>query len=142
MSERGPSRMFAWGATALAAALLVLWAASLRWVVRVPVPNGTVRLCYGGIDLFSPATEPFGFSVTRVPIVPPAIVPRWGMLRGGPFVVLPLWMPATLFGVLGCRELRRLDRVPPGCCATCRYDLRGNESGRCPECGRAVRPTA
>lgn len=31
---------------------------------------------------------------------------------------------------------------PPGCCAHCGYDLTGNTSGRCPECGRACTPTA
>lgn len=32
---------------------------------------------------------------------------------------------------------RRRRRIPPGRCA-CGYDLTGNVSGRCPECGRAV----
>lgn len=36
--------------------------------------------------------------------------------------------------------LWRLDRprIPPGHCATCGYDLTGNTSGRCPECGEPV----
>lgn len=29
-------------------------------------------------------------------------------------------------------------RRKPGCCTACGYDLTGNVSGRCPECGRAV----
>ena len=29
--------------------------------------------------------------------------------------------------------------VPPGCCRRCAYDLRGNVSGRCPECGASAR---
>ena len=33
-------------------------------------------------------------------------------------------------------------RFPEGCCQRCGYDLRGNVSGRCPECGRAVNPIA
>lgn len=141
-SEHRPSRTFAWAATALAAALVLLWAASLRWVVRVPVPSGTVRLCYGAVDFFSPATEPFGFSVTRFPASPPVLFPSWGTLRGGPFVVFPLWIPAALFGLFGLWRFRRASRLPPGRCTACGYDLRGNESGRCPECGEAVRPAA
>jgi len=30
------------------------------------------------------------------------------------------------------------DRHSPGHCQTCGYDLTGNESGRCPECGTEV----
>ena len=29
-------------------------------------------------------------------------------------------------------------RFPAGCCQSCGYDLTGNVSGRCPECGRAT----
>ncbi len=34
--------------------------------------------------------------------------------------------------------LRRLRRQRRGFCPTCRYDLTGNESGTCPECGERV----
>lgn len=30
-------------------------------------------------------------------------------------------------------------RYPAGCCRGCGYDLRGNTSGRCPECGAGLR---
>ncbi|MCC6358656.1 MAG: hypothetical protein IT450_07930 [Phycisphaerales bacterium] len=29
-------------------------------------------------------------------------------------------------------------RPRPGCCSACGYDLTGNVSGTCPECGRAI----
>ena len=50
---------------------------------------------------------------------------------------LPLWIPAVL--VLGCSGLVALHSrpSPPGHCP-CGYDLTGNVSGRCPECGRPV----
>lgn len=32
-------------------------------------------------------------------------------------------------------RLARRGWVPPGFCAQCRYNLKGNVSGRCPECG-------
>jgi hypothetical protein len=57
--------------------------------------------------------------------------------------ILPVWLLslATLAAtaVLWRRELRnRLGRgFPPGHCRRCGYDLTGNESGVCPECGTA-----
>lgn len=49
-------------------------------------------------------------------------------------VQIPLWallLPATLGVVI----LRRRGRVRPGACRLCGYDLTGNVTGRCPECG-------
>ena len=41
-----------------------------------------------------------------------------------------------LFTVVPTALLWRVDRrVPPGHCRRCGYDLTGNVSGRCPECG-------
>jgi predicted RNA-binding Zn-ribbon protein involved in translation (DUF1610 family) len=34
--------------------------------------------------------------------------------------------------------LRRARKVPPGLCVSCHYDLTGNVSGVCPECGKAI----
>lgn len=52
---------------------------------------------------------------------------------------LPLWMPSAVLGALAA-GLWWLDRsrVAPGHCR-CGYDLTGNVSGRCPECGTAIR---
>lgn len=47
-----------------------------------------------------------------------------------PFVAIAI--PTT---VLWYRDRRR---AKLGYCAKCGYDLTGNESGRCPECGKAV----
>jgi len=41
-------------------------------------------------------------------------------------------MYARLYGMGVFHEDRRRKR---GCCLACGYDLRGNGSGRCPECG-------
>lgn len=37
--------------------------------------------------------------------------------------------------------IRQQRVVPPGACEVCRYNLEGNVSGRCPECGTTVRRT-
>ncbi len=54
-------------------------------------------------------------------------------------VAVPAWMPLVLclpypaYAWLAGRRLRR--RRARGQCLRCGYDLRGNVSGRCPECG-------
>jgi hypothetical protein len=51
-------------------------------------------------------------------------------------VAIPLWLPTSLFLVLGWRCGRRALRKPPapGACPSCGYDLRATPH-RCPECG-------
>ena len=53
---------------------------------------------------------------------------------------VPLWAPCLLFMVPGTGTFllgpyRRYRRRKKGLCLTCGYDLTGNESGVCPECG-------
>ncbi len=51
-------------------------------------------------------------------------------------IVIPLWLVAIPVGVptVILFLISRRPR-PRGLCQRCGYDLRGNESGRCPECG-------
>ena len=58
-------------------------------------------------------------------------------------VTIPLWMPLLLFGLplgilLARGPLRRWRRHRRGLCLTCAYNLEGNTSGTCPECGTKV----
>ena len=48
-----------------------------------------------------------------------------------------------LFVVVGwtARRLKTKLRAKEGCCNVCGYDLRGNLSGICPECGTLIAPT-
>lgn len=56
-------------------------------------------------------------------------------------VWIPLWMPTAGFLVpLLLLMLTRRRKHPPGSCADCGYSLRGNVTGACPECGRAIAP--
>jgi len=55
--------------------------------------------------------------------------------------VVPLWplLLAQYFRTLRCiRMARQFGSAPAYSCAHCAYDLTGNISGACPECGRAV----
>jgi uncharacterized paraquat-inducible protein A len=53
--------------------------------------------------------------------------------------------PLILSGVARCwrswnerQELQTAADIRAGVCYNCKYDLRGNQSGRCPECGAKV----
>jgi len=54
-------------------------------------------------------------------------------------VIIPLWVP-FLIVALPTTLLWRLDlrRAAPGQCHRCRYNLTGNTSGICPECGTPI----
>lgn len=49
-------------------------------------------------------------------------------------VTLPLWAPFAVLTLLAIALWRR--EYPAGHCPACGYDLTGNVSGLCPECGR------
>jgi hypothetical protein len=63
--------------------------------------------------------------------------------QSGLIVEIPMWFPCVLFsiypalasiaGLLRCRRRRRRNL-----CTGCGYNLTGNVSGRCPECGTAI----
>ncbi len=48
--------------------------------------------------------------------------------------IIPLWFLLAFAGI-ATGILWRCDRFPPGHCPRCGYDLTGNVTGRCPECG-------
>ena len=51
-------------------------------------------------------------------------------------LAIPLWIPFVLLAIPTWLLWRRDRlRLPPRCCQKCGYDLTGNVSGRCPECG-------
>lgn len=58
-------------------------------------------------------------------------------------VAVPLWIPTLLLAVVPfvaflLGPVRRWHRRKRGRCVCCTYDLTGNESGVCPECGVVV----
>ena len=68
--------------------------------------------------------------------------PRWGtnprISAAYSFeeLIVPCWMPVAALGaVVACLFWRHSRAIPPHCCQNCGYDLTGNTSGTCPECG-------
>ena len=68
--------------------------------------------------------------------------PRWRIegsnLPGRRWAVVPLWIPFVL--VVGATAFLwwRDRRILVGLCTSCGYNLTGNTTGRCPECGKEV----
>jgi hypothetical protein len=107
--------------------------------VHVSLHRGMVRISTNNVALYEHQFHDNWLSCHFTPIECPASFGLHWPYRDGTItgfqVGVPLfaiWAPgAVLVGVL----LRR--RPPPGCC-TCGYDLTGNVTGRCPECGSAL----
>lgn len=75
-----------------------------------------------------------GFLFDYVPST--RMVIRWAPEYESSYLLLPLWIPFLVISVptayLWYCDRRR---IPPHCCQQCGYDLTGNTSGICPECG-------
>ena len=59
----------------------------------------------------------------------------WYTLGGSKVFTLPLWIPLAIVAIPTAILWYRDRRPPPGRCQECGYDLTGNLSGVCPECG-------
>lgn len=150
----GRIRTLKWTGTVACGLLLLAAAAGLRWR-WVDVYNDRhriVRIDRGALTTFW-THESSGGIISRYAIGPNYDSWResfrsyasgsWPALESiGPrawILVTPLWIPFVLIGV-PTALLWRLDRrrAAPGRCRKCNYDLTGNLSGRCPECGTPV----
>jgi len=72
----------------------------------------------------------------------PADLIHWSWLKvdaDGVGFLLPLWIPFVIFAI-PTASLWWIDRrrIPPGHCQRCGYNLTGNVSGLCPECGTPI----
>ncbi len=101
---------------------------TLHWPVGITSGNSNSLRSTGG------PPDPTEF-IPAPPYVPAA---RWGFEFRPRWLVVPLWFPTVTLVLLSCLLYRASTRSSsPGFCS-CGYDLTGNVSGRCPECGRGV----
>ena len=54
------------------------------------------------------------------------------------YLIIPLWIPFTIIAIPTAFLWRRDRPYKPGHCEKCGYNLTGNVSGTCPECGTPV----
>lgn len=141
-----------WGGTVLTVLLLVVWVGSAWWwakwtcnfpnvdlgvgrgrvVVEINPPDGWGRMTAFGRGEETAIEFWVDWDVHRE-----IYGPRAGRVSDV-WVAIPLWMLALLCGVTAFQMHYSDRRRPNGCCRKCGYDLRGNASGVCPECGAAA----
>ena len=67
---------------------------------------------------------------------------QWGGPYGGSYAIrFPHWFLAMLLMVLPVLVVRKRLKVRAGHCRNCDYDLTGNQTGQCPECGAKTTPS-
>ena len=121
---------------------LVGWCLSIYGYVEVDYGRFTVIAQCGGVQVVQQRGP--HFHVTRLKhgwfqnsclwLVPHAM--STASMKVWLFV--PFWIPFLAFAIPTVILWRRDRRFPPGHCQKCGYDLTGNESGLCPECGKQV----
>jgi len=131
-----------WVGTLLCALFLAAFLISARWQVfyrTSGLPQHIVGLKLGRLyymQVKSSRFRPAWHTIPREGYL--QWKPEWHWSGGPGHIYIPLWIPFVLVGLptglLWWRDLR----VPPGHCPNCGYDLTGNVSGVCPECGMPV----
>lgn len=76
-------------------------------------------------------------------VASPILMMVSGQTIDPPMIAAGVWIAAITLGVLIGYLSRRLDQprrwAAEGKCTTCGYDLTGNVSGTCPECGTKLK---
>jgi hypothetical protein len=141
-----------WAAIALSALALAFWGVSLSFFVGVGVghfacatgdglfimqrdlllPSPLEVWARPASDVRSPAERHYGFELPSAATYGDARSYRQDVLY------LPLWVPLLISTSAAVLLWRSSRRIPDDHCRKCGYDLTGNVSGRCPECGEVI----
>ena len=149
-------RVLQWGGVGLSLLLAVLWGTSLLLGFSYSYEDGfrSDGLRYCDLEFkqgvlathhSSRGQRSGGWSVEWSPAWPTWTIGRMWLRTYGvtPWVrvsvVLPIWMPFLLIALpTVLMFLRDRRRLPGSHCQRCGYDLRGNVTGVCSECGMPV----
>ena len=139
-----------WGGAAVLCVLLtvVSWSWTALWVdaggrPRVTLSRGGVRIVVVPSQrypqFYTPLLQSAGLRVERTSS--PMLALIGDTLRAGNYgatVYVPVWLLAIMCGVVAAALWKIGTPLGPPECLRCGYDLTGNKSGRCPECGAEV----
>jgi len=139
--------VLAWCAIGVFAVVLVVAVCSMFWTGRWTSANHSVAVQCGAVehlwrppaarDYIAPLCE--FESLRRASRRNYCAGIRWAWrcddYEGVWWTIVPLWIPLCAALVLSVGLWLRKRPPAEGCCQNCGYDLTGNVSGRCPECG-------
>ncbi|HSZ55751.1 MAG TPA: hypothetical protein VK797_08830 [Tepidisphaeraceae bacterium] len=94
-----------------------------------------------GVIVIEHYPPPIPFSDTGNDLVPSLISQPWiieGSIRLSSLAAFFLLLPTIWLSAFAYSRLQRRHRLLHQLCASCGYDLTGNTSGICPECGTPV----
>lgn len=148
-----------WFGTICSVSLLVLWLSSGGYWVYLTDGNRVTLYISGGVATATvhpaPGIKATFFACGRKHYAMfPEHLPSWRPFRLWQHQQAKWWqgsqdvtqVPLTvvtgvfLLPTLSCWVWALRRRIPPGHCRACSYDLTGNTSGTCPECGTAIEP--
>jgi hypothetical protein len=127
-------------AMALCLVIVVLGVVSLKWAYGYLGHRWTIGCSQGAlyVDVHTPLEKTGWYSHAYPWWAKPRLWPvfqRYWADTSGRFLRFPLWpLVALLLVICGCSYWRNR-RPEKNACVDCGYDLTGNESGVCPECG-------
>jgi len=142
-------RVLKWTGVGLSLLILAAWVVSLQWnwwhaSARFVITAQKGLILAQWSDQFDPyiVHDLRYMASTRnssLGFLQPAVeYRRWAGAHYSSYLVLPFWLVLVVAGAptvwLWDRDRRR---IPPGHCQRCGYDLTGNTSGKCSECGMA-----
>lgn len=145
-------RIIKWAGAALTLAVLAVWVVSSFVVVEHRSAKVWTKIGRGMVTIAVwRTTSPLGPGWSAGLLPGPGVRPRRllpyshqlfhprTLMVDADAVSIPLWMPLALIGLPTVLLFwRDRGRIPPGHCQKCGYDLTGNVSGVCPECGERI----
>jgi len=124
----------------IGALMVAVWCATLFCDVAYERRRGAFLLGSGNVGFWIWGADQASFVQSRWVVEPHGFHHRWlpyGRMEGDSIMLLiPMWMLLLAVAIPMVVVPWRNQRPPRGYCSFCGYNLTGNTSGVCPECGK------